>query len=164
MRVTGLDSSVGVATCYGLDCSGIELRCGAYIFLSPPDLPWGPPSLLYNGYRVSLPGVKRSGRDFNHPPPSSAEVREVEVYLCSPSVLSWHVRGSTLPYLYLTLPYACHTPHPSHSIPLHAFIWTFINTLGIGHVLSDRRLCWDTFDRRSFKKAGCSTDLHLVAA
>jgi hypothetical protein len=37
--------------------------------------PGGPPSLVYNGYRVSFPGV-------NHPLPSSAEVRErVELYL-----------------------------------------------------------------------------------
>jgi hypothetical protein len=42
-------------------------------------------SLLYNGYRVSFPGVKRPGRDVNHPPPSSAEVKErVELYLYSP--------------------------------------------------------------------------------
>jgi hypothetical protein len=39
-------------------------------------------SLLYNGYRVSFPGVKRPGRDVKHPPPSSAEVKErVELYL-----------------------------------------------------------------------------------
>jgi hypothetical protein len=40
------------------------------------DRPWGPPSLLYNGYRVSFPGVKRPGRGVNHPPPSSAEAKE----------------------------------------------------------------------------------------
>ena len=46
---------------------------------------WDPPSLLYNGYRVSFPGVKRPGRGVNHPPPSSAEVKErVETYLYSP--------------------------------------------------------------------------------
>jgi len=26
------------------------------IFRTPPDRPWGPPSLLYNGYRVFLGG------------------------------------------------------------------------------------------------------------
>ena len=40
-----------------------------------PDRPWGPPSLLYNGYWVSLPGVKRPGRGVDHPPPSNAEVK-----------------------------------------------------------------------------------------
>jgi len=40
------------------------------------DRPWGPPSLLYNGYRV-LPGCKvRPGRDADHSPPSSAAVVE----------------------------------------------------------------------------------------
>ena len=36
----------------------------------------GPPSLLYNWYRVSFPGVKRPGRGVDHPPPSSDEVKE----------------------------------------------------------------------------------------
>jgi hypothetical protein len=37
---------------------------------------WGPPSLLYSGYRVFLPEVKRPGRGFDHPPLSRAEVKE----------------------------------------------------------------------------------------
>ena len=41
------------------------------IFNTRPDRPWGPPSLLYNGYRVSFPG-----RGVNHPLPSKAEVKE----------------------------------------------------------------------------------------
>ena len=46
------------------------------IFRTRPDRPWGPPSLLYNGYRLSFPGVKRPGRGINHPPPSRAAVKE----------------------------------------------------------------------------------------
>jgi hypothetical protein len=38
------------------------------IFRTRPDRLWGPPSLLYNAYRVSLSGVKRPGRDVNLPP------------------------------------------------------------------------------------------------
>jgi len=34
---------------------------GSQIFRTRPDRPWGPPSLLYNWYRV-FPGVKREGR------------------------------------------------------------------------------------------------------
>jgi len=42
-------------------------------------------SLLYNGYRI-FPGIKRLGRGVEHPPASSAEVKErVELYLYSPS-------------------------------------------------------------------------------
>jgi len=42
----------------------------------------------------SLPAVRRPGRCVNHPPPSSAEVKEiVELYLYSPSGPSWTVVG-----------------------------------------------------------------------
>ena len=53
----GRDSSVGIATGYGLDCPRIESRLGegGEIFRTRPDRPWGPPSLLYNGYWV-FPG------------------------------------------------------------------------------------------------------------
>jgi hypothetical protein len=56
-------------------------------------------STLYNGYRVSSPGAKRPGRGVDHPPPSSAEVKErVELDLFSPAVPSWYVIGRTLPF------------------------------------------------------------------
>jgi hypothetical protein len=56
------------------------------VFRTRPGQLWGPPSLLYNGDRVSFPGVKRPGRGVDHPPLSSAEVKErVELYLYSPS-------------------------------------------------------------------------------
>ena len=48
---------------------------------------------------ASFPGVKRSGRDFDHPPPSSAEVKE-RVELFGPS---WPVLGWTLPLPLLAL-------------------------------------------------------------
>jgi len=56
------------------------------IFRTRPDRPWGPPSLLQNGYRVSFPGVKGPGRGIDHPPPYSTVIKErVEIYLYSPS-------------------------------------------------------------------------------
>ena len=55
------------------------------IFRTRPDRPWGSPSLLYNGYRATSPGVNRPERGINHPPPSSAEAEEtVELYLYLP--------------------------------------------------------------------------------
>jgi hypothetical protein len=63
--MVGPGSSVGVATGYGLDGLGIESRWGE-IFRTCPHRPWGPPSLLYNGYRV-FPGVK-SGRSLTLTP------------------------------------------------------------------------------------------------
>ena len=69
-------SSVGIATGYGLDGPGIESRWGGEILRTCPDRPWGPPSLLYNVYRVFLGGKERPGRDADPSPPSSAVVIE----------------------------------------------------------------------------------------
>jgi hypothetical protein len=51
----GRDSSVGMATPYGLDGPEIDPWWGK-VFRNPPDRPWGPPSLLYIEYR-DFPGV-----------------------------------------------------------------------------------------------------------
>jgi hypothetical protein len=66
------DSKVGIATRYGFGGPGIESRWGE-VFRFRPDRPWGPPSLLYSGYRVTLPGVNRSGGVVltSHPRPAS---------------------------------------------------------------------------------------------
>ena len=53
----GSGSVVGIVTGYGLEGSGIESRWGGEIFRTSLDRPCGPPSLLYNGYRV-FPGSK----------------------------------------------------------------------------------------------------------
>jgi len=75
MDFCGLGSVVGILTGYGLDGPGIESR-GGEIFRNCPDLPWGPPSLLYNGYRV-FPGRKqRPGCDADQSPPTSAVVKK----------------------------------------------------------------------------------------
>ena len=59
VALSGPGSSVGTATGYGLDGPGSNPGVGE-IFRTSPYRPWGPPSLLYSGYRV-FPGVK-SGR------------------------------------------------------------------------------------------------------
>jgi len=45
-------------------------------FSARSDRPWGPPSLLYNGYRVFPGGKVRPGRAADHSPPPSAAVME----------------------------------------------------------------------------------------
>jgi len=71
----GTGSGVGIATGYGLDGLGIEYRWGGdEIFRTCPDWPWGPPSLLYNGYRVYSGSKNRPGRDADPSPPSNAVV------------------------------------------------------------------------------------------
>jgi hypothetical protein len=93
----GRYSSFGIATRYRLDGPGIESRWGE-IFLTHPNRPWVPPSLLYNGYRFSFTSLNRLGSKVNHPPTSSAEVKErVGRYLYFPSwpscpVTEWNFR------------------------------------------------------------------------
>jgi hypothetical protein len=78
------NSSIGKATRYGLDDSGIESRLGQdFPHPSRPVLgPTQPPIQWVPGLSR---GVKRPGRGVDHPSPSSAEVKErVELYLYSP--------------------------------------------------------------------------------
>jgi len=57
---------------------------GSEIFRICPDRPWGPLSLLYNGYRV-FPGVKdRPGRDADPSPLSSPVVMKEYSYTSAP--------------------------------------------------------------------------------
>jgi hypothetical protein len=88
-------SSVSIALGYGLDDRGSRVRFpeGAGNFsihhrvqngstAHPASYQWVPGAL-------SL-GLKRPGREFDHSPPSSAEVKEcVELYLNSPNTPSW---------------------------------------------------------------------------
>jgi len=63
-------------------------------FLSSPKYPdrlWGPPSLLFNRYRGSVPAEKRSGRDIDHSPPYSTEVKNEWSYSSTPFYTpSWY--------------------------------------------------------------------------
>ena len=46
-----------------------------------PDRPWGPPSLLYNGYRIFRGGKERLGCDADPSPPSNAVI--MKGYSCT---------------------------------------------------------------------------------
>jgi hypothetical protein len=69
-------SSVGIATELRAGRPEDRIPVGGEIFCACPDRPWGPPNLLYNGYRVFPGGKMRPGRAVDHSPPSSAEVIE----------------------------------------------------------------------------------------
>ena len=72
--------------------------CRGRILCTCPDRPWGPPSLLYRGYWVSILGVKWLGCGTDHPPTPTTVVKKwAELYLYSPSGPSWAVLGWNLP-------------------------------------------------------------------
>jgi hypothetical protein len=61
LHYTDRDSAIGIAIRYGLE-NRESNPGGSEILRNRPDRPWGPPNLLYNGNRVSFPGIKRRGR------------------------------------------------------------------------------------------------------
>jgi hypothetical protein len=82
----------GIATGYGLDGPGIEFRWGRdFPQLSSQSL--GPTQTPIKWVPGVLPGVKLPGRVIDHPPTSSAEIKE-RVELISASLgPSWPVPG-----------------------------------------------------------------------
>jgi hypothetical protein len=73
-EVTDIWKDIFSAIHYGLDGLEIESRWGRG-FRTSPGRPWGPPSLIRNGYQF-IPGGKRGpGHGNNRPPRSSAEVK-----------------------------------------------------------------------------------------
>ena len=85
----GSGGSVGIATYYRLECPG-GIPVGTR-FSARPDRPWGPPNLLYNGYRVFPGGKVRPGPAADHSPYSSPVVMEEKNYT------STHPLGHTGP-------------------------------------------------------------------
>jgi hypothetical protein len=92
--------SVGIALGYRLDDRGSKLRfpagAGNFSLHHCVQTDSGThPSSSPMGIRGLFLGVKRPGRDADHLPPSSTEVKEcVELYLHSPSTPPW--RGAQL--------------------------------------------------------------------
>jgi hypothetical protein len=64
---------------------GVRIAVGGKVFLTSPHRSWGPPSSLYNGYRVSFPGLMRAGVTLTTHLQSNAKVKErVGPYLYTP--------------------------------------------------------------------------------
>jgi hypothetical protein len=100
----GLDSSVGIATRYGLESQRIESRWGSR-FSAAVQTGAGTHPDYYTLGTGSFPGGKTAGAWRWPPIPPSAKVKErVELYLCSPSGPSWPVLGWAWPLL-LPLPF-----------------------------------------------------------
>ena len=85
------DSSVGIATRYGMDGPGIEFRW-VRNFPKPSRPALGPTQTPIQRVPAHSSGVKRPRRGINPLPPSSANVKErVTLSFYSPSVSSWPV-------------------------------------------------------------------------
>jgi hypothetical protein len=90
IQIGSRGSSGSIVSGYGLDDRAIEVRSPAETKdFSPlplcPDRLWGPPSLLYNGYRESFPGAKaRPRRDADRSPPFKDRSRISRSYTSSP--------------------------------------------------------------------------------
>jgi hypothetical protein len=84
------DSSVGIATHYGLDDAGIEslwrARFSAHLQTGP-----GAHPISYTVGTVSFSGVKRPGRGVDHPPHQAP--RSKKEYLYSTCEASWPLLG-----------------------------------------------------------------------
>jgi len=68
-----------------------------------PYRPWGPPSLLFEGYRGSLPGVKWPSHGADNSHQSSVEVKNEWRCTSAPYMPSWSGQGQ----LYLLLHLFC---------------------------------------------------------
>ena len=96
----GRDSSVGIATRYGVDGPGIESRWGRDFPASVQTDHGAYPASCTMG-TGSFPGVKRAGRGADHPPPSKCRGQErVGLYLYSSSGPSWPVIGRTFTFTF----------------------------------------------------------------
>jgi len=93
----GWDSSYGISTRYGLGGPSIESQWGA-TFSAPVQTGSESHPASYTRGTGSFLEVKRSWRGVDHPPPSSADVKErIELYLYFPSWPSWPVTWRPLP-------------------------------------------------------------------
>jgi hypothetical protein len=79
---------------------------GGEIFRISPDSLWGPPSLLFDRYRVTLPRVKRPGRGVDHPPTSCTEVKEIiGLYLYFPPFVDCYRASFTFTIRFIVPPF-----------------------------------------------------------
>ena len=84
--------NLGIATRYGLDGPVIESQWAAR-FSAPVQTGSEAHPASFTIGTGSLPGVKRPGLRVDYPPLSSAEVKEIELYLYSRSGPSWPLPG-----------------------------------------------------------------------
>jgi hypothetical protein len=91
--MVGRDSAVGIANALRAGQSGDRIPVAAR-FYAPFQNCYEAYLASYTNGTESFLGIKRPGRGVDHPPLSSAEVKErIELYIYSPSSPSWPVLG-----------------------------------------------------------------------
>ena len=96
----------------GRTAQGSRMRFSAPVQTGPG----GPLSLVCNGYRAPLPGIKRPGRGVDQPPPSSADIGERTELYFYPSGPSWPVLRRNFTFTFL-----------------HKFYWLISDKLRVYH-------------------------------
>jgi hypothetical protein len=82
------DNSVSIATGYGLEDGGLEVRVPvgqkfSFVHVAQTGSGVHPPFYTMGTGDLS-PGVKRSGPEADHAPPASAEVKKMWIYTSTP--------------------------------------------------------------------------------
>jgi hypothetical protein len=78
--------------------SGVRILVGSKRCFSSPKVqrPWGPPSLLLNGYQRSFSEIQQPEHEVSHSPLATAEIRNEWSYTSSPSICPHGVERETL--------------------------------------------------------------------
>ena len=118
----GQDISVGIATLYALIGAGIESRWGE-IFHTRSDWPWGPPSALYNGYRV-FPGGNSAGAW--RLPPTLIYRRGWRKSKAAHLLLLWAFMACSKLDFTFNLPVMLRTYYPRYN---HPYLWTSVQII-----------------------------------
>ena len=99
------------------------------VFRTCPDRPWGPPSLLCNGYRVFPGGKERPGRDADPSPRSSAVVKKEYSYISTPPI------GCTV----------CTEPQCLYCTRLHTTFTFYLNGISVSNVITSTKSSFTFF-------------------
>jgi hypothetical protein len=101
----GQNSSDGIVTHYGLDSPGIKSQWGKIFHTIQTSPGANPASYTVRTNQLSILGVKWPGCGIDHPPPSSAKIKErIDLYLYSPSGPSWPVIRLLLAFVIVHTP------------------------------------------------------------
>jgi hypothetical protein len=70
-------------------------QAGTSLLQKDPNRLFGSPRLLFNGYQGSIPGIKQSGSDVDHPPPTGADINNKWSYKHYACRYTWLVQEQT---------------------------------------------------------------------